>query len=941
MTRSGRSEVEAMAENWKSSWRTFTRSLETRHQQFQAEMRGAWGDLAELHRHVQQAFTEQNIGTRPGSYTAGLAVLKEAGRALLQEPLEQYQHRRPIRRALSAIEELEVAVEDLVRQLPESLSLSRGEFADQAKLPSAPWWLKGLSGWRDLGQPLCLRRLLLDHFLRETRRRAHVDGAFQLLLARASLELREPWQIFRHRMQGLLTGNGFKPERAAEEEWHQWRVRSDAMGQEALGLLEDYETWANDVPVQLGRAIWPGAWRFDLFREWSQVSCQKRRQANLSFWAREHRAVAALLDLELSFRSLATEALRVTTEELASLRHEHEELQRALAATIEWLNIRSAAASDFEPPVYDIHLQSAEERAEGWIGQLSLAITQILPEKVEAFNPRKTIPSFRSTSRNLEPRKVYLSALMEFGKPRIATVIDGITQVNLGITREMEHARQVIEYGLETSQTDGDSEGEVLAEAIDNARTLLLGQSKTKIDEEQALSRCIEALVIASWESYASLEISRIGLTAHLTRQQGSRFWDEIGERSRRAIRAGSQRLRARAQQLFNWLLLQIGWRLPTRSLLTPVVKRAALAQVLEVVSSKRDLPRIYRHLFRLAPVEDRRFLVGRDEELRGFEEAVLRWEQGHFGATLLVGARGSGKTSLLNCFASSFLAEQTLVRGQFSQRLTTHAEMQTFLRSLFRFSDDTDLVLALAAKRRVVVIEEFERTFLRTVNGFEALRSLLQLIYPTAASTLWILSLNDDAFRYLDLAVNLGRYFSHRINAMSIKPHDLIHAILQRHNLSGLKLSFAPPPPEDPRVSRLRKAFGLERDSERLFFEALYEQSEGVFRSAFELWQACIERVERGVVEMRQPLAPNFRSLREELKQSDHFTLVAILQHGSLTETELAEVLCEKVEVSRLRLDRLRALEILEPDPVHPGVRINAEARRFVLDTLLRVNLL
>jgi hypothetical protein len=229
---------------------------------------------------------------------------------------------------------------------------------------------------------------------------------------------------------------------------------------------------------------------------------------------------------------------------------------------------------------------------------------------------------------------------MEFGKPRIATDIDGITQVNLGITREMEHARQVVEYGLETSQTDGDSEGELLAEAIDNARTLLLGQAKTKIDEEQVLSRCIEALVIASWESYASLEISRIGLTAHLTRQQGSRFWDEIGQRSRRAIRAGSRRLRARAQQLFNWLLLQIGWRLPTRSLLTPVVKRVALAQVLEVASSKRDLPRIYRHLFRLAPVEDRRFLVGRDEELRGFEEAVLRWEQGHFGATLLVGAR-------------------------------------------------------------------------------------------------------------------------------------------------------------------------------------------------------------------------------------------------------------------------------------------------------------
>jgi hypothetical protein len=61
---------------------------------------------------------------------------------------------------------------------------------------------------------------------------------------------------------------------------------------------------------------------------------------------------------------------------------------------------------------------------------------------------------------------------------------------------------------------------------------------------------------------------------------------------------------------------------------------------------------------------------------------------------------------------------------------------MQTFLKPLRIFRRHR-LVLALAAKRRVVVIEEFERTFLRKVNGFEALRSLLQLIYPTAASTL------------------------------------------------------------------------------------------------------------------------------------------------------------------------------------------------------------
>ena len=141
--------------------------------------------------------------------------------------------------------------------------------------------------------------------------------------------------------------------------------------------------------------------------------------------------------------------------------------------------------------------------------------------------------------------------------------------------------------------------------------------------------------------------------------------------------------------------------------------------------------------------------------------------------------------------------------------------------------------------------------------------------------------------------------------------------------------------------MSRIRSWLGLQRDAQRLFFEALYEQSSGVFRSAFKLWQDCIENVEAGVVELGQPLAPDYSGLRSELAQMDCFTLVALQQHGSLTEGELAQVFCEPVETSRVRLGRLLELEILEYDPVHPGIRIRPEARHFVQDTLHRAYLL
>ena len=312
----------------------------------------------------------------------------------------------------------------------------------------------------------------------------------------------------------------------------------------------------------------------------------------------------------------------------------------------------------------------------------------------------------------------------------------------------------------------------------------------------------------------------------------------------------------------------------------------------------------------------------------------------GKGASVIVIGARGSGKTSLINCAASGVFPDCEVVRGQFCERLVTAAQMAGFLRDLLRIPADADVVAALGERRRVVLVEEFERTFLRTINGFAALRMLLDLMYATGRSTLWVFSVNETAYRYLDAVVGLGRHFSHRINAMSVKQDDLTNAILQRHNFSGLRLEFAPLPEEDPRVSGIRRFLGFEQDPQKLFLDALYEQSEGIFRAAFELWQGSIERVEGGIVHMRQPLAPDYQRLAAEMTLEDCFVLKAILQHGSLTAEEIAQVLAMSREESLRQLERLHLLDVLEPEPAGPGVRVRPEAGRLVRETLSRRNL-
>jgi hypothetical protein len=542
--------------------------------------------------------------------------------------------------------------------------------------------------------------------------------------------------------------------------------------------------------------------------------------------------------------------------------------------------------------------------------------------------------------RDLEPVRVFVAAVAG-GAPILRTGLREAEAAHRAIVREIERAREVVDFGFETARLERTLGEEFAKEAVSNALSLLTYQKGATPEIPPAVDvSAAHAAATLLLESDIALEESRIGLLAHMTRQRSGAAFRHLRGVTGKGIQAATKRLWADGLIVYRWALLKIGRIAPPRRSAEAVIRRADLAETLEVHLRARDLPMIYRRLFRVGPVEDPRFLVGREAEMAGFDDALGCWTEGKGASVIVIGARGTGKTSLMNCAASGVFPRCEVVRGQFSDRLVSAAQMAGFVRGLLRIPADSDIVDALSERRRVVLVEEFERTFLRTINGFAALRMLLNLMYSTGRSTLWIFSVNETAYRYLDAVIGLGRHFSHRVNAMSVKQEDLTNAILQRHNLSGLRLEFAPLPEEDPRVSRIRRFLGFEQDPQQLFLDALYEQSEGIFRAAFELWQGAIERVEGGIVHMRQPLAPNYQKLASEMTLLDCFMLKAILQHGSLTAEEIALVLGVPREESVRQLERLDLLDVLEPEPAGPGVRMRPEAGRLVRETLTHRNL-
>ena len=452
-----------------------------------------------------------------------------------------------------------------------------------------------------------------------------------------------------------------------------------------------------------------------------------------------------------------------------------------------------------------------------------------------------------------------------------------------------------------------------------------------------------DALAVARLliEYHGALDRDRLSTLAQVTQRRGLRLATRIGDSIHAGVQWTAQGAERLAVQSYQSALTRIGLMTPPRGERHAVERIPALHEILDLNFGVRDLPAIYRRLFRLAPVEDPRFLVGRREELAGIANALERWQEGQAAAVMVVGARGSGKTSLLNCATQRFASDVETIRGQFTERVKSAQELQAALCQILAGPSPVDLGDFLRERRRIIVIEEFERIFLRAIDGFDAVRYFIDLMQWTSDQVLWIVSTNESSYRFLCAACSIDQFFSHKISAMSVSQEAMTAAILQRHNLSGFRLEFAPVPRSDPRVSRVREFFGLAREPEQLFFDSLHQQSEGIYRSAFELWQDCIERVEGGTTHMAHPLSPNYDPLENELNLEDSFALQAVLQHGSLAPDELALVLRLPVSSAGRRTQRLIDLQIIEPEPAGPGFRVKPQAGKFVRDVLHKRNLL
>lgn len=809
-------------------------------------------------------------------------LTEELAQTWLHEPVGAWRRVRPLERLLDAIEEYRRRCHELARA-GERMQPPHGD------LPAD--WLAAIEKYegRRWGRLITIAGQLITESL-------------------------TPWGLLRRMVLRAAAGAGGRYNVARA--YADWQTRAGRLG----SCLEQILAELNRPP----RVAFPR-------RPASEASRRKLRlllDGRVAWWRRYSEAVAGALALELAFWDVSRRIEEAYGAAIARLEDERAGLLCEMDGLIAWLE-----SAEGEQPARRAGLLQPEEHLQRWREATRAAVRELVTAQLEVVTHWAPLPSRRLPWRLTRPQAELLTALANVADPLLLDAFRAVTSLHRTALQDLERARQVIAFSHEIAEREGEAGRAAAREALRNALLLLRHRRKSlpgiRLSFEPMARRATAA---AFYRVHLKLDRDRFGLWGYLAREgaqqavSAARAWSlEVLRRTARALRTVWRRLAAH-------LLARIGWEQVAMPARVHVERREILSESLGVELALRGLPRIYQRLFQAEPVEDPRFLVGREAEMGAMGELRRLWEQGRAACALLVGERGSGKTSLLNCACKQIFRDVELLRTQFQDRIWTAGEMRRFLHER----------LAVDAERRaVVILEELERAFLRCVGGFDGFRELLRTMVATSGRLLWIVAMNKAAFHLLRAALGLERYFSHRINATTVERRHLEEAILMRHHLTGLRLHFLVPAEPDRRRGRWSARLGLRASPQQAFFDALYRESEGLFRSAFELWLRHIERSEAGVLYVKPLEAVNYQSLLADLTLDDLFTLQALLQHGSLTSEEHALVFGVGLKASDDRLELLEDRELIQPDPGRAGYRVRPEAARAVRVALHRSNLL
>ena len=270
----------------------------------------------------------------------------------------------------------------------------------------------------------------------------------------------------------------------------------------------------------------------------------------------------------------------------------------------------------------------------------------------------------------------------------------------------------------------------------------------------------------------------------------------------------------------------------------------------------------------------------------------------------VIYGDQGIGKSTMLGRVAQKFHDRATVIRLQLSNKITSSDQLNERLRTLFKdaigtsqtqtddlsvvadTSQDTETLLAKydqQGKPTIILVDEAQNLFLGRVNGFQPVKTLVDLTNKKTDNILWILAFNEQSWTFMSGALGPTQYFRSVIRLSPWNDDEIRRLILDRHSKTDLPLRYN------------RSLFGGSSSrenaatTEEQFFSLLREESLGNPRLALQLWLRSLRYKSNKFLEVNLPERRALGSLSDSADDV-LFVWATVVRHGNLSLREATE---------------------------------------------------
>jgi hypothetical protein len=306
------------------------------------------------------------------------------------------------------------------------------------------------------------------------------------------------------------------------------------------------------------------------------------------------------------------------------------------------------------------------------------------------------------------------------------------------------------------------------------------------------------------------------------------------------------------------------------------------------------ELPFVYQRLFRSETLQNEALFFGRTEALKKLQTAYKSFHKNQYAATVIIGERGSGKTSLIHHFLSK---NNKIPKAVFLSSAINTSESNEFI-NFFKTSFDKDfntiqewIEFFKTGKKRTIVLENIQYLYFRKVGGFKVLYELSSLISATKNNVFWIVTSAKYAFQYLDKSIQISELFAYTIEMNAIDKETIKEALIKRHKISGYNLHFKKPPVAYLSKKFLKSTEEVQQDIlKEEFFSDINKIAQSNFRIAFMYWIRSTIKVSGSTIYMRS-LKTIDTSFLNKIEPAKLLLLNSILLQERLNMDDIVEL--------------------------------------------------